>query len=76
MTTTTDTVLRLWCRLTGETLTDPVLRAAFLRRPQVDELATSPYPELLDAAIASAERGSLPLDRWLANLRRQARASA
>lgn len=65
--TTQDRVLHLWCRLTG---TDPGLlgreeQEAFLARPQVPELSRTPYEVLLDAGIAAARRGSLPLERWL-----------
>ncbi len=65
------TVFELWCRLTGS---DPLSfdeaeREAFLARPQVPALAATPYPVLLDAGIAAARRGSLPLERWLAAVR-------
>jgi len=65
------TVFELWCRLTG---TDPAdfdegQREAFLARPQLPALATTPYALLLDAGITAARRGSLPLERWLAAVR-------
>ncbi|HTZ45240.1 MAG TPA: hypothetical protein VMB79_15380 [Jatrophihabitans sp.] len=62
-----ETVFTLWCRLTGQ---DPAEfgadeREAFLARPQVRELAGTPYPILLDAGVSTARRGSLPLEHWL-----------
>ena len=62
------TVFALWCRLTG---TDPAEfdddeRAAFLARPQIDTLASTPYEELLEAGITAARHGTLPLEHWLA----------
>ena len=63
MKTTRDAVLTMWCRLTGEALSDPGLRDDFLRRPQVDELATSSYPDLLDAAISAARPRPSPPDQ-------------
>jgi hypothetical protein len=62
-----DSLFVLWCRLTGN---DPCdfgedEREAFLARPQVRELAELSYPELLDAGVTAARRGSLPLERWL-----------
>ncbi len=67
METTQESVLVLWCRLTG---TEPTElgreeRDAFLARPQVPELAATPYAVALDAGISAARRGSLPLERWL-----------
>jgi hypothetical protein len=64
-------VFVLWCRLTG---TDPSgygveEREAFLARPQVRELARTPYAVLLDAGVTAARRSSLPLERWLAAVR-------
>ena len=64
-------VFVLWCRLTG---TDPreygvEEREAFLARPQVKELARTPYAVLLDAGITAARRSSLPLERWLGAVR-------
>ena len=66
-----DLVFVLWCRLTG---TDPreygvEEREAFLARPQVKELARTPYAVLLDAGITAARRSSLPLERWLGAVR-------
>lgn len=62
------TVFELWCRLTGTEPTsfDEAELEAFLARPQVAELAGTPYPVLLDAGVTAARRGSLPLERWLA----------
>jgi hypothetical protein len=67
MMTARDTVFVLWCRLTGNEPTDfgDDEREAFQARPQVIELAGTPYPVLLDAGIAVARRGSLPLEHWL-----------
>jgi hypothetical protein len=64
-------VFVLWCRLTG---TDPREYGveeleAFLARPQVKELARTPYPVLLDAGVTAARRSSLPLERWLGAVR-------
>jgi hypothetical protein len=65
------TVFELWCRLTGTDAAqfDEPAREAFLARPQVPALAATPYPQLLDAGITAARRGSLPLERWLAAAR-------
>jgi hypothetical protein len=65
--TSPETVFLLWCRLTA---TDPDQvdieeREAFWARPQVPDLVATPYSVLLDAGIAVARRGSLPLERWL-----------
>ena len=38
---------------------------AFFARPQVAELAATPYEVLLDAGIDAARHGVLPLERWL-----------
>ena len=67
-----DVVFALWCRLTGQNAAEFSAdeRSAFFARPYVNELATLPYPELLDAGISAASRGSLPLERWLAQVRR------
>ena len=53
MMTAEQTVFRLWCRLTGNDEADfgPDEQEAFLARPQVHELARTPYPLLLDAGI-------------------------
>lgn len=67
MQTDANTVFVLWCRLTGTALdefTDDE-RRAFLARPQVKELAGTPYEVLLDAGIDAARHGTLPLERWL-----------
>jgi hypothetical protein len=66
------TVFELWCRLTGTEadLFDEPQREAFLARPQVPALAATPYPVLLDAGVLAARRSSLPLERWLAAVRR------
>jgi hypothetical protein len=65
------TVLELWCRLTGTepASLDDAAREAFLARPQVPALAAVPRAVLRDAGLATARRGSLPLDRWLAATR-------
>jgi hypothetical protein len=67
MQTDANTVFILWCRLTGTSLeefTDDE-RRGFLARPQVKELAATPYEVLLDAGIDAARHGTLPLERWL-----------
>jgi hypothetical protein len=65
--TDANTVFVLWCRLTGTNLADfnDDERRGFLARPQVAELAVTPYEVLLDADIAAARHGTLPLERWL-----------
>jgi hypothetical protein len=67
MQTDANTVFVLWCRLTGTNLGDfsDEERRGFLARPQVGELADTPYEVLLDAGIATARHGTLPLERWL-----------
>ena len=67
MVTAQDNVFVLWCRLTGNDPTDfgDDAREAFLARPQVRQLARTADPILLDAGIAGARRGSLPLEHWL-----------
>jgi len=71
MMTAEETVFVLWCRLTGNDPTDfgDEEREAFLARPQVNELAHTPYAVLLDGGITAARRGSLPLERWLGAVR-------
>jgi hypothetical protein len=71
MRTDRDVVFDLWCRLTGQEAVEfgSSERAAFDARPQIAELSAVPYPTLLDAGVASASRGSLPLERWLAAVR-------
>jgi hypothetical protein len=71
MRTDRETVFSLWCRLTGNDQADfdPDERTAFFARPQVPELAVTPYPRLLDAGITTARRGSLPLEHWLCCVR-------
>jgi hypothetical protein len=71
MLTADETVFMLWCRLTGNEGDDfsPDEREAFLSRPQVAELAATPYAVLLDAGIATARRGSLPLEHWVGAVR-------
>ncbi len=67
MQTNANTVFVLWCRLTGTELaqfTDEE-RRGFCARPQVAELAATPYEVLLDAGIEAARHGTLPLERWL-----------
>jgi hypothetical protein len=64
-------VFEVWCRLTGNNPYefDAEEREAFLARPQVDELARTPYPVLLNAGVTVARRDSLPLERWLGAVR-------
>jgi len=71
MRTDREVVLVLWCRLTGQIAAELNAdeRAAFYARPQLNELASLPYPVLLDAGITAASRGSLPLDQWLGSVR-------
>lgn len=65
--TDANTVFVLWCRLTGTPIDEftEEERRAFVARPQVAELARTPYEVLLDAGIDAARHGSLPLERWL-----------
>jgi hypothetical protein len=67
MQTDVDTVFVLWCRLTSTPMDEfsDEERREFLARPQIAELATTPYEVLLDAGIDAARRGQLPLERWL-----------
>ena len=67
MQTDAATVYKLWCRLTGTSPEEfsAEEQAAFLARPQVAELAATPYEMLLDAGIDAARHGMLPLERWL-----------
>jgi hypothetical protein len=62
-----DTVLTVWCRLTGqdEDALPAVERGAFLARSEVLELSGIAYPDLLEAAITAARQGALPLDYWV-----------
>lgn len=62
-----NTVFVLWCRLTGTDIAEftDEERRDFVRRPQVAELARTPYEVLLDAGIEAARHGTLPLERWL-----------
>jgi hypothetical protein len=71
MMTAEETVFILWCRLTGNDQQEfgEDEREAFIARPQVGELARTPYAVLLDAGITAARRGSLPLERWLTAVR-------
>jgi hypothetical protein len=71
MTSAEQTVFRLWCRLTENDPAnfDPDEQEAFLARPQVPELARTPYPLLLDAGVRAGRRQSLPLERWLGAVR-------
>lgn len=66
MQTDANTVFVLWCRLTGTPIGDftDQERREFLTRPQVQELAHTPYEVLLDAGIEAARHGTLPLERW------------
>lgn len=67
MQTDANTVFVLWCRLTGTDLAEFTNeeRREFIKRPQVTELAGTPYEVLLDAGIEAARHGMLPLERWL-----------
>lgn len=67
MQTDANTVFVLWCRLTGTGLDEfsDEERRAFVARPQVQQLAATPYEVLLDAGIDAARHGTLPLERWL-----------
>lgn len=67
MQTDETTVFKLWCRLTGTPLDEfsAEERESFFARPQVLELAATPYEVLLDAGIDAARHGVLPLERWL-----------
>jgi hypothetical protein len=67
MQTDANTVFVLWCRLTGTDIADftDEERRAFIARPQVAELAATPFEVLLDAGIEAARHGTLPLERWL-----------
>ncbi|MEO7259816.1 MAG: hypothetical protein ABI047_00875 [Jatrophihabitantaceae bacterium] len=71
MRTGQEVVFELWCRLTGSDPLDFGVEEldAFLARPQVDELAQTPYAVLLHAGISTAKRDSLPLERWLSAVR-------
>lgn len=78
MRTGQEVVFGLWCQLTGN---DPLdfgvdELEAFLARPQVDELARTPYAVLLHAGVNVAKRESLPLERWLGAARAAAAQSA
>jgi hypothetical protein len=75
--TRADEVLALWCEFTR---TDPASldagdRRAFVRRPQVAALADTPDAVLRDTAEHVCRGRSLPLERWLAGVRR-ARSTA
>ncbi len=67
MQTDANTVFVLWCRLTGTDIADfsDEERRGFIARPQVAELAATPFEVLLDAGIEAARHGTLPLERWL-----------
>jgi hypothetical protein len=67
MQTDANTVFVLWCRLTGTEIADFTddERRGFIARPQVAELAATPFEVLLDAGIEAARHGTLPLERWL-----------
>jgi len=66
MQTDANTVFVLWCRLTGTPIGEftDAERREFLARPQVQDLARTPYEVLLDAGIEAARHGTLPLERW------------
>ncbi|HST49554.1 hypothetical protein [Jatrophihabitans sp.] len=78
MRTGQDLVFEVWCRLTGNSPDEfgPEEREAFRARPQVAELARSPYPVLLHAGVTVARGDSLPLERWLGAVRRERLLSA
>jgi hypothetical protein len=67
MQTDPNTVFVLWCRLTGTAIAEFTNqeRREFLARPQVAELAATPYEILLDAGVETARHGTLPLERWV-----------
>lgn len=67
MRTNREVVLEIWCRLTGRDPGElsPAELAEFFDSPQLPKLAATPYPQLLEAAIRAASRGSLPLQGWL-----------
>jgi hypothetical protein len=75
-----DTVLTVWCELTGHdaTVFEEPEREAFLARGEVAWLATVPEEVLRDAGAAARRGRSLPLERWLAAVRvvRPARVTA
>lgn len=77
MRTGQEVVFELWCRITGNDPLDFEIeeREAFLARPQVDELARTPYAVLLHSGITVARRESLPLERWLGAARAVARSA-
>ena len=65
------TYLRIRCRLTGQEPGDfsPDAHARFLARPHMNELSATPYAVLLEAGITAANRGTLPLERWVSEVR-------
>lgn len=65
MRTDQDTVVTVWCRLTGRAEGEFEIELN-LSQPEVAELARTPYPDLLEAAITAARQGCLPLANWLA----------
>ena len=71
MRTNQTVVLDLWCRLTGHEADElnAEAQAAFFACPQVAELMAAPYPILLESGISAANRGTLPLEQWLDDLR-------
>jgi len=73
MRTGPDVVFEVWCRLTGNNPDEygHDEREAFSARPQVGELARTPYPVLLHAGVQVARGESLPLERWLSAVHQQ-----
>lgn len=78
MRTGQEAVFEVWCQLTDSDPEDFGIdeREAFLARPQVGELARTPYPVLLHAGVRVARRHSLPLERWLNAVRAATPVSA
>ena len=58
MNTNPEIVFTIWCRLTGQDSAEfgAEERMSFFARPQVPELALTPYPQLLEAGITAARR--------------------
>lgn len=74
--TAEETVLAMWCRLTGTPLTDLTddQRHEFLTDPRVATLARTAYAVLLESGVSAARRGHLDLDEWLAHIARAPRS--
>lgn len=74
--TAEETVLAMWCRLTGTRsadLTDEQ-RHEFLTDTRVAALARTPYAVLLESGVTAACRGRLDLDEWLTHIARAPRS--